>query len=375
LIDGFQLNIEQWVMSDTLFEVLLIIGFCAVLWNRRPGWVACVIAGLALSLAVWVRFAGIFMIAPAVLLLLMVMPTWKLRLQRAVAICVVFAIPIAAYGMWYKAVNGEFKVSSSSGPLLYARAASFVDCGSIDLPDYEKPLCPNVPVKDRLPTNCYAWCGDLSPAGNKYTPPPGMDKNQVLNDFAKRVFKAQPLRYLKVVTGDFLHGFEWGRSNRREDIAADYWGFTKEYPKFVGAGVPQQVVARFGGPAPIAHPALTKPLAKYQDIFYTNGPFLALGLVLGLIAAAGIGRARRSGLQAAALFWPLGGLVVTVIAYATSEFTWRYQMPLVIFYPVAGAVGLFALLGGTRRGGEAEPAHAQDSPEPQSAIDAPSTAG
>lgn len=352
LIDAYQLDIEQWVMSDTVFEVLLIIGFCALLWHRRPGWIACIISGIALALAVWVRFAGIFMIAPAVLFLLLALPGWKLRLRRVVVICIAFAIPIGAYGMWYRSANGEFKISSSSGPLLYARAASFVDCSGVKLPDYEKPLCPNVPLKNRLPTNCYAWCAKLSPAGDKYTPPPGMDKDAVLNDFAKRVFKAEPLAYAKVIAGDFLHGFQWGRSNRREDIAAHYWNFSRDYPKFSNPGDPQAAVARFGGPAPISHPALTGPLAQYQKVVYTHGPFLALGLVLGLAAAFGLGRARRSGLRSAALLWPAGGLVVTLLAYAVSQFTWRYQMPLTIFYPVAGAIGLFAILGGQRRGHE-----------------------
>ena len=37
LLDAYQLQIEHTIMSDTLFEALLVAAFGALAWNRRPG--------------------------------------------------------------------------------------------------------------------------------------------------------------------------------------------------------------------------------------------------------------------------------------------------------------------------------------------------
>lgn len=347
LLDGFQLNIEQWVMADTLFETLLVIAFCSLLWNHRPGWGAALICGTALALAVSVRFVGIFLIVPALAYCLVACTGWKRRLQRAVAICAAFALPLAGYATWFTVSNDRFGLSGSSGVLLYARAASFVDCSSIDLPDYEKPLCPVEPLGHRASTNSYAW-GRQSPVVD-YTPPAGMDKDKVLNDFAKRVIRQQPIDFARTVAGDFLHGFQWGRHNRSVDIKRDFWVFRDVYPSWPDGPDPNRTTALYGGGPPSVQRGLATFLHYYQVVAYTNGPFLALALVIALLAACGLGRARGSGVRTVALLWAVGGATVTLFAYAASEFTWRYQMPLTIFYPVAGAVGLFALLGGRRR--------------------------
>ena len=85
-------------------------------------------------------------------------------------------------------------------------------------------------------------------------------------------------------------------------------------------------------------------LARNQHVGHTPGPVLAACAVAALAAAAGLGRARRSGLRVAA--WTFAGLclVVLVTAAMGSQFSWRYQLPQLVLLPPAGALGLTALL-------------------------------
>lgn len=360
LLDGFQLNLEQWIMSDSLFEALLVAGFCALAWNRRPTWSGCLIGGTALSLAVSVRLVGVFLLVPAVLYVLLATPMWPRRVQRLLALCTAFAVPLTGYAAWFTATNDRFGISGSSGALVYARAASFVDCDRVDLPAYERPLCPSKPKDQRMSTNDFAW-SPRSPAAH-YAAPAGMDRDAVLGDFARRVFRAQPLDYLGAIAGDFLQGFHWGRPIRRQDVQKEYWRFTRAYPPYPTANTASHLTAEYGGGPPAVQRDLAGFLRGYQTIADTRGPFLALALLLAVAAACGLGRSRRSGLRSFALLWSGGGFLVTVGAFAAMEFTWRYQLLTITCYPVAGAIGLFALLGGRPLPGRTGGAAAQHSP-------------
>ena len=67
----------------------------------------------------------------------------------------------------------------------------------------------------------------------------------------------------------------------------------------------------------------------------------------GSSAALGVGRARRSGLRTAAFLFTFTALAVYLPSVAVSQFTWRYQLPLLVLLPPAGALGLAALTGRT----------------------------
>ena len=65
LLDAFQLLIEQFVMTETLFD-LLIVGACALLLWRRPIPLSFVaFAGLLLALAALTRVVALLVIVPA----------------------------------------------------------------------------------------------------------------------------------------------------------------------------------------------------------------------------------------------------------------------------------------------------------------------
>jgi len=87
------------------------------------------------------------------------------------------------------------------------------------------------------------------------------------------------------------------------------------------------------------------------------------------VAAAGVGRARRSGLRAACLLPTLCALSV-LLAADLFHFSWRYQLPALVLAPLGGALGLTALTGWAR---EDRPGSTRDAPPP-GAPDSPSDA-
>ena len=108
-----------------------------------------------------------------------------------------------------------------------------------------------------------------------------------------------------------------------------------------------QILRADGYEEGVADSTLAPFLRTYQRFVYTYGPLLAIALVLGLLAALGVGRARHSGLRTAAFLFTFTALAVYLPSVAVSQFTWRYQLPLLVLLPPAGALGLAALTGRT----------------------------
>jgi len=65
LLDAYQLNAEQTIMPDVLFEVLLVAGIVLLLWQPRPGLAFVILGGLALGASAPVRQVGEALILPA----------------------------------------------------------------------------------------------------------------------------------------------------------------------------------------------------------------------------------------------------------------------------------------------------------------------
>ena len=51
LYDGFEIQLEHLIMTDTLFLFLAFAALTVLLWNPRPSWRACLAAGLLLGLS------------------------------------------------------------------------------------------------------------------------------------------------------------------------------------------------------------------------------------------------------------------------------------------------------------------------------------
>jgi len=348
LLDAYILQIEQLVMSDTLFIALEATGLILLAWRRRPPVTAIVVAGLALGAAVTVRSVG----QPVVIIALVYAVAtagrgWRRRLTRGAALVAACVVPVAAYGVWTIAQYGHVGLGSSHGRMMYGRAATFADCRGLDLPAYERSLCPKQPVDQRPGVDVFMW-GVESPAST-YKPPPGVTKDAAFGDFAMRVFRHQPLDLAWAVTLDMLRGFQPTKAEMHNQVSVTRWQFQEGYPQTIGidpSSVPALV--RTGGVDTYADPGLAKFLRAYQlSVGYLPGTVVGLSLLLGALAFLGVGRARRSPLRGAC-FVLTGGVTGMLLVASLVEFSWRYHLPGIVLGPVAGALALTAIFGRTR---------------------------
>ena len=343
LLDAYVVQIEQMVMPEALFHVLLAGGLAALSWRRPPRLGAAAAGGVLFAAATLVRPLGQILVIPLLGFALLVGRGWSQRLRVAAVALLAFVLPLMAYAAWYAQVHGELRLTAQADVTWYGRVAPFVDCDRLDLPAHAEALCPRLPPAQRPGPGMYIH-GQRSPL-RRYEPPPGVSREEVLRDFARRAILAQPLTYAREVLSDFVWVFRWDRVNKPDSPApVERWHFTLDYPEHVKD--PEELLAPHTGTPPTVAVPLARLLRAYQlRVGYTPGPVLLLGLVAGLLAAAGVGRARRIGLQAACLLWTLVPAGLLAVPAAVFEFSWRYQLPGVVLYPAAAALGLTALSG------------------------------
>jgi dolichyl-phosphate-mannose-protein mannosyltransferase len=344
LLDGYQLVLEEYILTEAFFE-LLIVGGCAVLlWRRRPGPAMAALAGLLFAATALTRANGLVVIGPALIAVLALNWSggWRPRLLPAAAMLAAFAIPLAGYAVWFHHDHGKYAISGYGGRFLYARVTPFADCTRTAMPPREATLCPVPPPGQRAniagsTVEWYMWASE-SPIWTI----PIQERSEVGASFAKRVIRHQPGDYLRTVSHDFLRGFAVTRSTHKGELWIARWRFPLRYPYYMDDT--PAIIRRHGGGKAHVDKGLARFLRNYQKGGFTPGPVLAVGLIAGLLAALGIGRARRSGLRTAAFLFAAMGVAVFGSTVLVNQFSWRYQLILVVLLPPAAALGLTALI-------------------------------
>lgn len=355
LLDAYQVQIEHNIMSDVWFQALLVGIIWVLTWRGTPGPGRAAGAGALIGFAVIVRLVGVTMLVPALAYLVVAgslwtsRPGWRLIWLRALALTAGFAVVLAGYAGYYRAVTGVWGLTGSGGSVLYGRAAVIADCSRLPAGTWERTLCPDEPRDARFGVDYYAH----HPASPSWTvtPPPGESMAALQSSFAHQVFANQPLDLAGAVLRDFAKGFRPVRIDAEDDVPVQRWQFQTTYPYWWIPENVQAVALQFGHVPVRVQPALAQVLRGYQlTVGYAPGPLLALALLAGLLGGLGLGNARRSGIRAASLL--VSGLGITVLATAAAfEFSWRYQLPGLLLLPMAGALGITALTGPLRRPG------------------------
>ncbi len=358
LLDAYQVQIEQNVLSDTLFQALLVAALCLLAWRDEPGWRVAAATGLLLGLATLTRVVGFPVIVAAVVYVLVTARRPR-RFAVAAAATVAFAVPMLAYATYYQHVAGQFAITTSGGNSMYGRVASFVDCSRLSMPSYERPLCPPEPPGERRSPDYYAH-GATSPQFH-FRAPPGTTNARVIADFTHRAIVAQPGRFTLAVAADAGKLFSWTHTaSANPDAPTFRWQFQTYYPLWeptITSDVVSSLGDRYGGGGPVIVTPLASVLRGYQlSVGYTPGPVHALAIVAGLfVLVLGWRRTRRAlrvhpARRASLLFLAAGAMVLLVAD--TYEFTWRYQLPALVLLPAAGALAATAL---ARRPGSTAP--------------------
>jgi hypothetical protein len=261
------------------------------------------------------------------------------RPAPVLALMLAFAAPVAGYMAWFHSLHGSYAITSYGGRFLYARVAPFADCRGLSLPPSERGLCPPQPLGHRLQADDYMWTHRLSPVF-KVHPPPGVSRNQLAGRFARAVIRHQPLDYARTVGRDLLRGFAPTRTRHSGELPIFRWKFQVYFPVY-RSWVPG-LLRDYGTDRPRVRPRLTRFLHAYSRVGYVPNVLLGLGLVAALLAAAGVGPARRSGLRTTALLFVLMTLAVILPPAAVNQFTWRYQIPQLVLIPPAIAAAIEA---------------------------------
>jgi hypothetical protein len=358
LFDPLELILEQYVLSDVCAALLVLAGLIVLVWRgSRLGRVAAAVAGLLLGAAVVTRVANAVLIVPALLYLAVAVRPWRRLAVRGGLLAGCFLLAVLGYAGWYAGAHGSFGLSGYNGTFLYGRVVDFADCTSLQIPDYERPLCPKEPP-DQRNYDAYMW-SVYSPQWTFKTPA-GMSRQSVVLDFSTQVLKHQPGAYLGAVGTDLAYGFSPVRGNGPERYPVTYLKFQTHLLPYAEV---QSSVRQYGHTTPSVQPQLARFLAGYGRYCYVPGPVLAAALLLALAGLTPLARRSRGrGLRTADLAFAGSAVAVLVAAAAFAPFDWRYQLPQLTLIPVAAALGATALTA--RRTAEPEPVVPPGRPAP-----------
>ena len=349
LFSAYQLQLEHFVLSDTLFGLLVTVAVVVMLWRPVPSVLVCAFTGLILAWATLDREQGILLPVAFCLYLcarLARQVRFRAILARVVVICLAVALPVLGYARWFEQSNGAFALTSSTGVFLYSRVSTFAECSVIKPPADERWLCiPTTPAR-RLDPNFYAW-GAKSPINLR---PPGgwafdSRANSLATNFAIRAIKAQPASYLAAVWLSTTENFELQSKGSAAWLSERRYWFPATTPP------PLRTLARINRELPDyasgykynghrdPSTRLVQPFARwigvYQRFVILPGLLLALIAVAGLI---GVATAWRRGGGAALLPW-LTGAVLIITPAATTDYGARYLIASIPAFCIAAAVG------------------------------------
>jgi hypothetical protein len=339
LLDGYQLSIEHYLLSEALFQALVVGGLALLLWGPRPALAATAVAGILLGLSTVTRFVGGVVIVAALVYCVVARVGWA-RIGTLVA---AFLVPLAAYSAWYESALGTYGITNRNGFFLYGRVSSFADCSKIDPPPNLRRFCLDKPPAERE-RNFGIFALSSVDLGELVR---SKDANARLFDFSRAAIVAQPLDYARTVMADFGRFFSPMPPPEQEPYVKRW-----RFPLTVRDADPRPSIARFKGSAPPRlglqpfeiDASLASALREYQSVGYTPGPLLGLLALLGLIGSALPGGARRR--RTACLLFTLAGAFLLLAPVMTSVYHFRYSIAALPLLGPAGALG--ASLAGAR---------------------------
>ncbi|MPY84032.1 MAG: hypothetical protein GEV00_12070 [Actinophytocola sp.] len=351
LLDAYVVQIEQMIMSDTWQLVLLVAILWLLIGTGAPNPRRAALAGLLLGVAVAIRLIAVTLFAPAVVYLLIAGGAWRAWRSwatiRAVALrtgafVVLFAVVVGSYATYYHQETGRVGLSNSQSDVLYSRAAVVAKCDQLPLTPVQRLACPTEPLGDRMP-DYYAH--RIADENWVSTFPEGTEVAEVQHQFGMIVLREQPFDVARAVAIDFLKGFRPARTDAPNDVSVTRWHFQPGYQYYDHRDESIFYSQKFSGETPSAFAPATTFLRGYQlSVGYTPGPLLAAFALVAIAAVFGVGRARGSGLRAAALL-TVGTALIIQVGSSAFEFSWRYQLPGLVLLPIAGVIGIIAIWG------------------------------
>ncbi len=341
LLDAYQVQAEQMIMPDVLFEALIVAAMALLLWQpdperahperADPGLARLASASALLGVSATVRQVGELLALPLLGYVAISAHHWRPRTARGATALAAFALPVAAYMALSAAVLGNgFRLSNMDDAYLYGRVAHAADCAALRVPAYERPLCPSPGTTAALGIDGLAT--DPRSAVFSYRPPAGVSRGSATAQFDQAVLTQQPLRVARDVATDAIKLFALTRDTARGDPPVSRWQFQIAYPAYRAADATVLGLTR---------PRVVAPLARALRAYQSHGGFTPGPLLLAFLFSAAMGGFCLRRHRTAAL----GCVLVTGLAAAALlgadlyEFSWRYQLPALVTLPLAGVAG------------------------------------
>ena len=352
LLDGYAITLEQYVMADTVFSLIVLCACIVWTWpalgeprNARIGTARAAAGGLLLAAATLVRLEALF-IAPAVVVYLL----WRRSgWQALLAVVLAAGAPLAAYAAAESARYGTFGLSQWGGWTAYARVAGFADCAGAGVPVASRPLCESVARRASHPDASDWYLFDpASPAIHLFGPLSRSVSEQrrsdgLLESFAVAIARHQPLDVASAVLGDFLEFFEPDTAQYGDATGATV------LPSAAGAEyVDTYARDRFlrGVEPTVGSPSAA--LRRYRSVIHVPRPLIALLALASVVGVACALRWRRE-----VLLFSGSGILLLLGTAATAGFAQRYLLCAVPPLAIGGTLSLRELVNNTvtnRRG-------------------------
>jgi len=351
LLSAYAIQIEHFLVSDTLLAFLVMMAVAAMMWWPDPPEWACGLAGLLLAAATLVRSQGIPLLVVFLACLLIRFAGWR-TIAGVLVMCAAFAIPVAGYAAWFDSAQGTFRLAASDGAYLYSGVTTFADCAKINPPPAERRLCLNVPVSEREWPGFYIW-SSTSPIQAVPGGAFGKRADSLGTSFALRAIRAQPLDYLRVAGRSFWENFLLEPSTHAGTIVQRVWaesqnGYTfPAAPRKLPPPYAVRVFSRYdpAGPGMRVFQPYVGWVRAYQRYIVVAGPLLGVIMLVGL---GGLIVAWRHVGGPALLPW-LTGLVLLVTPAAIVEFDPRYVVCAIPPLCMAAAIGVQQIVGLAKR--------------------------
>jgi hypothetical protein len=353
LFDVRQIALESYILSDTVFALVIVVATALLLTRRTPRTWQCAVAGLLLAYASVLRGNGIPLVIIVAAFLLVRRVGWK----AFAAAAVVFVIPLAGYVLAFHSQYGKYNLTLSDGIFLWSRTTSFANCAVIKPPADLAPLCPArqksqaVPpapawsisylLSEHTPSD-YVWAPDV---WWRHDAHPGINpaNNALGQRFAIKAIEAQPGAYVKVVSRDVLLTFL--TTDRPQGGA--YLTFTPQpriprLPSYY-----QDYIRNYAGTTSNTH--AVQPYAFF--LFLYQQPVIFPGVLFLLVILAGLAGVLRNWRRwggLAVLPWGLAAVSIVSPALVTQSL-YRYTMIAIPLGCLAAGLA-FAQIPGRRFG-------------------------
>jgi hypothetical protein len=345
VLDAWAIALEQYVLADTMFGLLVALTVCASLIAvqrsaRRDA--ALAIAGLCLAAAALMKPAALFAVPAWIGWMVWARPGRRPALAGAGAL----VLPLLVYCIAHASVTGSFGLTQAEGWFLYGRVGPIATCDGIKVEPAARELCRR-PARAAHEDVSFFVFNRESPARRAFGGISASSKRQarsngILRDFAIQVIEHRPGEYLRLVGRDFLKFFRPGPHARyNEDLTVALPGSARI--RFDDRTVRHRLFPHLRTYAS----APASALRSYASVVHTSRPLIALIAVLSLVAVV-LGARRRDALTAPVFLpWAMAVLMLLGTA-ATAGFALRYLVPLVAEFAIAGALSAELLARRTR---------------------------